>query len=111
MERGIIIAVARDGHMNPVHWPRESLRQGVGDHHHIAHVPGFDPMLVPEIAVAEVIAEVDRHRHAIAELDERVEHGLTRVRKEGRKRALPYEDFTAAVPLDRQFKSEEHTSE
>ena len=86
-------------HVDPVQRPPEARRQRIGDLHQLAGIGGLLEVPVLDVAVAEVISQLDVRGHLPGEPQQALENAALDVLEPDRKDALEHCELEVGVPL------------
>src|SRR5439155_1067220 len=99
----VVGAIARHGQVDPGQRAAEARGERVGDLHEPGGVAGLREVTVLDVAVAEVIAELDVGRHLAREPEQALEDAALDVVEPHGKDALEHPELEVGVPLDREL--------
>ena len=99
---GRVVQMFRRGDVDELEGPLQAGEDAVGHLHRVGQVRRHHHVLVVRRAVAEVVAELRRLRHGVAEAGQHAGDVLPVARRAVREIPLPRQHLLADVPLDRQ---------
>ena len=100
---GVVGAVARHRHVDPVQRPSEAGGERVGDLHELARVARLLVVAMLHVAVAEVVTELDVGGHLARQAKQPLEDAALDVVEPHREHALEHAELEVRVPLDREL--------
>ena len=97
---GLVRALARDGHVDPVQRAPQAGRERIGHLDEPARVRGLLEVPVLHVAVAEVIAQLDVRRHMVGDAEQPLQDAALDIAEPHREDAFQHPELEVGVPLD-----------